>query len=117
MKSIFIFLLLLVFGFSSSQTKNIIDPEKIENPIQNNHLNKIMFLDKVVSLADLKESDFLNTISFQEDKDFDIRVFMDNSLVNYLHQLDNSLSADELLKKEIINSISMLMEHCFTPKI
>lgn len=99
MKSIFIFLLLFVFGFSSSQTKNIIDPEQIENPIQNNHLNKIMFLDKVVSLADLKESDFLNTMSFQEDKDFDIRVFMDNSLVNYLHQLDNSLSADELLKK------------------
>ncbi|MFC4165385.1 serine hydrolase domain-containing protein [Epilithonimonas zeae] len=99
MKSIFLFVLILVFGFSLSQTKNIIEPEKIENPVQKNHLNQILFLDKVVPLENLKESDFLKTMTFQEDKDFDIRVFLDNSLVNYLHQLDNSLTIDELLKK------------------
>nr|WP_262908143.1 serine hydrolase [Chryseobacterium sp. LC2016-29] len=38
-------------------------------------------------------------MTFQEDKDLDIRVFQDNSLVNYLHQLNPSLTADELLKK------------------
>ena len=36
---------------------------------------------------------------FQEDKDLDIRVFQENSLVNYLYQLDPSLTAEELLKK------------------
>jgi len=35
----------------------------------------------------------------QEDKDLDIRVFMDNSLVNYLHEIAPTLTADELLKK------------------
>jgi len=99
MKSIFLFVLILVFGFSLSQTKNIIEPEKIENPVQKNHLNQILFLDKVIPLDNMQESDFLKTMTFQEDKDFDIRVFLDNSLVNYLHQLDNSLTVDELLKK------------------
>lgn len=99
MKSTFLFLLILVFGFSQSQIENIVEPEKIENPIQKKHLNQILFLDKVVSIDNLQESDFLKTMTFQEDKDFDVRVFLDNSLVNYLYQLDDSLTVDELLKK------------------
>ena len=90
---------MFVFGLSFAQIKNIIEPEKIENSIQKNHLNQVVFLDKVISLDNLKESDLLKTMTFQEDKDFDVRVFLDNSLVNYLHQLDDSLTADELLKK------------------
>jgi CubicO group peptidase (beta-lactamase class C family) len=99
MKSIFLFVLVLAFGFSSAQIKNIVEPEKIENPIQKKNLNKIVFLDKMIPFDNLKESDFLKTMTFQEDKDFDIRVFLDNSLLNYLHQLDSNLTADELLKK------------------
>lgn len=99
MKPILAFTFLLISGLFFSQTQNIIEPEKIENSTQKNHLNKIIFLDKVISLENTKESDFLKTMIFKEDKDFDIRVFMDNSLVNYLHQLDPALSVDELLKK------------------
>lgn len=99
MKSIFLFVLVLAFGFSSAQIKNIVEPEKIENPIQKKNLNKIVFLDKMIPFDNLKESDFLKTMTFQEDIDFDIRVFLDNSLLNYLHQLDSNLTADELLKK------------------
>ncbi|WP_027383605.1 serine hydrolase domain-containing protein [Epilithonimonas caeni] len=99
MKSTFFILLIFVFGFSQSQTKNIVEPEKTDNPVHKKHLNQILFLDKVVPLDNLQESDFLKTMTFQEDKDFDARVFLDNSLVNYLHTLDNSLSVDELLKK------------------
>jgi CubicO group peptidase (beta-lactamase class C family) len=99
MKPILAFTFLLISGLFFSQTQNIIESEKIENSVQRNHLNKIMFLDRVISLENTKESDFLKTVTFQEDKDFDIRVFMDNSLVNYLHQLDPTLSSDELLKK------------------
>ena len=99
MKTSFLFILIFVFGFSLSQTKNIIEPERTDNPVQKNHLNQILFLDKVGPFENLKESDFLKTMTFQEDKDFSIRVFLDNSLVNYLHQLDDSLSVDELLKK------------------
>ena len=91
--------MIFVFGLSLSQTKNIMEPERTDNPVQKNHLNQILFLDKVGPFENLKESDFLKTMTFQEDKDFSIRVFLDNSLVNYLHQLDDSLSVDELLKK------------------
>ena len=90
---------MFVFGLSFAQIKNIIEPEKIENSVQKKHLNQIVFLDKVISLDNLKESDLLKTMTFQEDKDFDVRIFLDNSVVNYLHQLDNSLTVDELLKK------------------
>lgn len=99
MKPILAFTFLLISGFFLSQTQNITEPEKIENAVQKNRLNTIIFLDKVISLENTKESDFLKTMIFQEDKDFDIRVFMDNSLVNYLHQLNPALSVDELLKK------------------
>lgn len=99
MKPIILFALILISSLSFSQVKNIIEPEKIENSVQKNHLNKIIFLDKVIALENIKENDLLKTMTFQEDKDFDIRVFMDNSLVNYLHQIDPILSADELLKK------------------
>lgn len=99
MKPISIFILSLIFSLSFGQTQNLITPEKIENSIQKNHLNTVLFLDKVIALENLKESDLVKNITFQEDKDLDIRVFMDNSLVNYLHELDPTLTADELLKK------------------
>lgn len=97
MKTILLSVLIFISGFSLSQ--NLVEPEKIENPVQKNHLNKIFFLDQVIPLENTKETDFLKTLTFQEDKDLDLRIFPDNSLVNYLHQLDSSLSADELLKK------------------
>ncbi|WBX98662.1 serine hydrolase domain-containing protein [Chryseobacterium gambrini] len=97
MKSTLLLVLVLISGFSLAQ--NIVEPEKIENSVQKNYLNKIVFLDKVSPLENIKESDVLKTMIFQEDKNFDIRIFLDNSLVNYLHQLDSSLTADELLKK------------------
>lgn len=97
MKTSLLFVLILINSFFFAQ--NIVEPEKIENSVQKNHLNKIIFLDKVIPLENIKESDFLKTMIFQEDKNFDIRIFLDNSLVNYLHQLDSSLTVDELLKK------------------
>lgn len=99
MKSILLFVFFLGFGFSFGQFKNIINPEAIVHPVQKKYLNKIVFLDKTIPLDQLKESDIITATEFQEDKDLDIRIFMDNSLVNYLHQLDPSLSPDELLKK------------------
>jgi CubicO group peptidase (beta-lactamase class C family) len=99
MKSILLLVLFTVSGFSLGQSKNSTDPEPIVHPVQKKYLNRIVFLDKTVPLDQLKESDIITATEFQEDKNLDMRVFMDNSLVNYLHQLDPSLSPDELLKK------------------
>lgn len=98
MKRTFLLALTFVFCLSFGQTSNIVESEKIENSVQKNHLNEIMFLDKTISLENTKETDFLKSMTFQEDKDFDIRVFLDNSLINYLHQLDSSLTVEELIK-------------------
>jgi CubicO group peptidase (beta-lactamase class C family) len=98
-KRTFLLALIFVFCLSFSQNSNIVESEKIENSVQKNHLNEIMFLDKAISLDNTKETDLLKSMTFQEDKDLDIRVFQDNSLINYLHQLDPSLTAAELLKK------------------
>ncbi|MCS3531432.1 serine hydrolase [Chryseobacterium sp. JUb7] len=99
MKTILVFTLILISNLSLAQVQNIIEPEKIENSVQKKHLKEILFSDKVISLEKIKETDFLQTMVYQEDKNFDIRVFLDNSLINYLHQLDSSLSTEELLKK------------------
>ncbi|KFF13340.1 beta-lactamase [Chryseobacterium soli] len=90
--------LFFTFGTFYAQ-KNIGEPEKIDNSIQKKHLHTVVFLDKAVALENLKETDFLTHAVLQEDKDFGIRVFMDNSLVNYLHELEPSLTADELIQK------------------
>lgn len=99
MKPIILFVLILSSGLFLSQVQNIVEPEKIENPVQKKHLNTIVFLKKTIPLENIKVTDFQKTILFQEDQNFDIRVFSGNSLINYLHQLEPSLSADELLKK------------------
>lgn len=98
MKRTFLLALIFVFCLSFSQSSNIVESEKIENSVQKNHLNQIMFLDKAISLDNTKETDLLKSMTFQEDKDLDIRVFQDNSLINYLHQLDSSLTIEELIK-------------------
>ncbi|HCA07495.1 serine hydrolase [Chryseobacterium sp.] len=99
MKSILLFALFLSFGLSLGQSKNLTDPDPITLPLHKKYINTIVFLDKSIAPDQLKESDFLKAMEFQEDKDLGIRIFMDNALINYLHQIDPSLSADELLKK------------------
>ncbi|EJL74855.1 serine hydrolase domain-containing protein [Chryseobacterium populi] len=99
MRTLFLCILFSISGFISGQAQNITNPDKIELPVQKSNLNTIVFLNKPIPLESIKETDFLTTMVLQEDKDFDIRIFMDNSLANYLHQLDSSLSVDELIKK------------------
>lgn len=99
MKPFLVIILFLLSNLYFAQSQNIVTPQKIENSFHQNHLNKIVFLNQAVALENIRESDFISSMIFQEDKDLDIRVFQENSLVNYLHQLDPSLSIDELLKK------------------
>ncbi|RLJ33700.1 CubicO group peptidase (beta-lactamase class C family) [Chryseobacterium sp. 7] len=99
MKPILLLIFIFSFYFYQGQSKNIIDVEKIENPIQKKYSGKIVFLTQNTALENLKDSDFLSSLVFQENGDLGIHAFFDNSLVNYLHQLEPSWTADELLKK------------------
>ena len=99
MKPILLLIFIFSFYFYQGQNKNIVDIEKIENSIQKKYSGKIVFLAQNMTTENLKDPDILNSIVFQENGDLDIHAFFDNSLVNYLHQLEPNLSGDELLKK------------------
>ncbi|MDN3691613.1 serine hydrolase [Chryseobacterium tructae] len=98
MKPILLLILIFTFHLHQGQNKNIINPEKIENPIQKKYSGKIVFLNKNIALENLKDSDILTSSIFQENGDLGIHAYFDNSLVNYLHQIEPALTIDELLK-------------------
>jgi CubicO group peptidase (beta-lactamase class C family) len=95
-------ILLSIFIFTSSlyqgQINNIINPEKIESPVQKTHSGKVVFLTQNIALENVKDSDLISSSIFQENGDLSIHAFFENSLVNYLHQLEPNWTVDELLK-------------------
>ncbi|MDH5031988.1 serine hydrolase domain-containing protein [Chryseobacterium cucumeris] len=100
MKPILLLIFIFTFYFYQGQSKkDIINVEKTENPIQKKYSGKIVFLTQNMATENPRDSDFLNSAIFQENGDLGIHAFFDNSLVNYLHQLEPLLSVDELLKK------------------
>ncbi|MGU3376283.1 serine hydrolase domain-containing protein [Chryseobacterium sp. M5A1_1a] len=98
MKPLILLIFIFTFCLYSAQSQNIFTPENIENPIQKKYSRKIIFLDKPTNLENLKEYTILSSSTFREDQNFGIHAFFDNSLVNYLHQLEPKFTIDELLK-------------------
>ncbi|MFD1602824.1 serine hydrolase domain-containing protein [Flavobacterium artemisiae] len=82
----------------TAKSQNITEPETITNSLQAVNVGKIVFLRNSIPLEQLKESDFLETVEIKKENNFYIRIFMGNSLTNYLHQLNSNLSVDELSK-------------------
>ena len=77
---------------------DIVKSEGITSPLHQANVGKITFMSKLIPIADYKETDFLKTIELRETSDLYIRVFMNNSLTNYLHRLAPKLTAEELIK-------------------
>lgn len=70
--------------------------DSITYPIHKANIGKIAFMDKVVPIETFTQTDFLTTFELKEKSDLNIRVFLANSLTNYLHLLSPQISADEL---------------------
>lgn len=68
----------------------------ITTPTHKANIGRITFLSDVIPIEEYKESDFLTSHEIEENSELYIRAFFDNSLTNYLHQLDTSLTAEEL---------------------
>jgi Beta-lactamase class C and other penicillin binding proteins len=77
---------------------DIVKSEGITSPLHQANIGKITFMAKPIPLENYKETDFLKTFELKETGDLNIRVFMSNSLTNYLHRLAPELTADELIK-------------------
>jgi CubicO group peptidase (beta-lactamase class C family) len=92
------FFVIAYTAFIFAQTGDIIKTEGIQNPLHQKNIGKIFFTSKPLSLAELKEADFLNNYKLTNKSNLFFMVFMDNSLTNYLHRIAPGLTADSLVK-------------------
>jgi CubicO group peptidase (beta-lactamase class C family) len=94
------FLLLITFtsGNLFSQSSDLVKSDSITYPVHQRNLGQIAFMGKTIPIETFRESDFLTSFEPSKKTDLNIRVFMGNSLTNYLHTLSPQLSADELAK-------------------
>lgn len=81
-----------------SQLNNFVSCDSITYPIHKANIKKIAFMGKVIPIETFLQNDFLTTFELKENTDLNIRVFLGNSLTNYLHFLAPQLTADELTK-------------------
>src|ERR1044071_4129722 len=93
----FVALYLLLSNTVFGQT-DLVKSEGITSPLHQANIGKITFMSKPIPIESYKETDFLKTFELKETGDLGIRVFMDNSLTNYLHRLAPELTAAELIK-------------------
>jgi len=80
------------------QTADFVKSDSIIYPIHKSNIGKIAFMGKTVPIENFKQSDFLTSFEIKEKTDLNIRVFLENSLTNFLHLLSPQSTADELTK-------------------
>ncbi len=97
--SLIIALAFLLPFISAAQSSNFVQHEGIKNKVHEDNVGKITFMAKPIAFEQYSEKDFLQTFELNEKCDFNARVFLANSLTNYLHDLAPNLSAEELTTK------------------
>ncbi|WP_163409854.1 serine hydrolase domain-containing protein [Flavobacterium ajazii] len=90
--------LISLLGIHFISAQNIVNPDKINSSLYPQYSGKIVFLSKPLAIEQTSANDFINTFELKEGNILDARIFLANSLTNYLHELDNSLSVEELVK-------------------
>lgn len=100
MKFISIILLInLCWLASSGQINDLVQTDGYTNTMHKNNTGRIVFTAGYIPLEQIQEKDFLTDFAIKQNVDLDIRVFLDNSITNYLHKLAPNLSAAELVVK------------------
>lgn len=100
-----VLLLIAAFIFTAcGQTPSDLVPgfvphQGISTPMHQKHVGRIVFMSNTRPLKDCSESDFISSFEIKESSDLNFTAFMGNSLTNYLHELDTTLTAEELIQK------------------
>ncbi|TGD58377.1 serine hydrolase domain-containing protein [Flavobacterium humi] len=97
-KIITLALSLLTYLNVSAQKNEFVKPDSIIYPIHKSNIGKIAFMSQTIAVENFKQTDFLQTFELKEKTDLTIRVFLGNSLTNYLHLLSPQSTAEELTK-------------------
>lgn len=82
----------------SAQISNLYQTDAITTEIQKSNTGKVTFTNGNIPLEQFKKTDMLQSFELKHKSDLSIRVFMDNSVANYLHQLAPDIPAEKLLK-------------------
>ena len=88
----------LIVGLTVLTAQNIVQPDPIKNKIQEKLAGKIVFITQSSPIEQVSEKDFISSFELKEGSYLDARIFLKNSLTNSLHQLDKSLSIEQLTK-------------------
>ena len=91
-------LTLLAYFNVFSQKTDFVKTDSIIYPIHKSNIGKIAFMGKTIAIENFKEADFLKSFEQNEKSDLNIRVFLGNSLTNYLHLLSPQSTSEELTK-------------------
>ena len=97
-KRIFLASILFFTSLISAQNNDLVKTDGITTNLHKNNIGKITFMNGNIPLDQYKESDFLKSFELKRKSDLNIRVFMNNSVTNYLHQLNPDLTAEKLLQ-------------------
>jgi len=99
MKKILIIIVLNLTGIIYGQIKDLVKTDGIQTALHSANVGRVTFMNGNIPLDDYKESDFLHSFALAYKSDLNIRVFMANSVTNYLHKMAPNLGADQLLEK------------------
>lgn len=91
-------LALLAISVTAYVQTDLVKNEGIKSPLHQRNVGRVTFMSKLIPIDEYKETDFLKSFELKESSDLNIRVFMGNSLTNYLHTLAPALSAEELTR-------------------
>jgi CubicO group peptidase (beta-lactamase class C family) len=98
MKYISIILLItnIICSTAFGQITDIVQTDDIKTSLHKSNIGTITFMNGNIPLEQYKETDFLKTFELKVATNLNIRVFLNNSITNYMHQLAPTLTADEL---------------------
>lgn len=78
------------------QIEDIVQTDGIKNPLHQANVGRITFMSGNIPLEEYRETDFLTAFELTPASNLNIRVFMDNSITNYMHRLAPELTEQEL---------------------
>lgn len=78
------------------QIEDIVQTDGIKNPLHQANVGRITFMSGNIPLEEYRETDFLTEFELTPASNLNIRVFMDNSITNYMHRLAPELTEQEL---------------------
>lgn len=99
MRPLFLLVLNLFCLVASAQNTDLFKTDGLTGKLHRLNRGKITFMDGNIPSDLYKKSDILQSFSLNYKSNLNVRIFLNNSVANYLHQLAPELSAGELIQR------------------